>query len=87
MKVARFVLKCVALGLSVATAVCLVIAYWDKLMDFFYNLADKVEEFIKEHNFKIKLNYGAFPDRPYDSPAVWGSREKIDIILKNCGEL
>ena len=50
-------------------------------------LADKVEEFIKEHNFKIKLNYGAFPDRPYDSPAVWGSREKIDIILKNCGEL
>ncbi len=44
MKVARFVLKCVALGLSVATAVCLVIAYWDKLMDFFYNLADKVEE-------------------------------------------
>jgi len=46
-----------------------------------------VEEFIKEHNFKIKLNYGAFPDRPYDSPAVWGSREKIDIILKNCGEL
>lgn len=50
-------------------------------------LADKVEEFIKEHNFKIKLNYGAFPDRPYDSPAIWGSREKIDIILKNCGEL
>ena len=44
MKVARFVLKCVALGLSVATAVCLVIAYWGKLMDFFYNLADKVEE-------------------------------------------
>ena len=38
MKVARFVLKCVALGLTVATA------YWDKLMDFFYNLADRVEE-------------------------------------------
>ena len=44
MKVARFVLKCVALGLTVATAACLLIAYWDKLMDFFYNLADRVEE-------------------------------------------
>jgi hypothetical protein len=43
-KVARFVLKCVALGLSAATAACLVIAYWDKIMDFFYNIADKVEE-------------------------------------------
>lgn len=47
-------------------------------------LADRVEQFIKEKGFKIKLKYGAFPDRPYDSPAVWGSREKIDIILKNC---
>ena len=27
MKVARFVLKCVALGLTVATAACLLIAY------------------------------------------------------------
>lgn len=44
MIVARFVLKCVALGLTVATAACLLIAYWDKLMDFFYNLADRVEE-------------------------------------------
>jgi hypothetical protein len=34
----------VALGLTAATAVCLVVAYWDKIMDFFYNIADKVEE-------------------------------------------
>ena len=45
-------------------------------------LADRVEQFIKDNNFKIRLEYGAFPDRPYDSPAVWGSREKIDMILK-----
>ena len=43
-------------------------------------LADRVERFIKENNYKIKLNYGAFPDRPYDSKAVWGNSRKIDII-------
>ncbi len=31
MKVARFVLKIVALSLAAAAAVCAVIAYWDKL--------------------------------------------------------
>ena len=44
-------------------------------------LADQVESFIKEHNFKIKLDYGAFPDRPYDSPEVWGDPTKINKIL------
>ena len=46
-------------------------------------LAEKVESFIKEHNFKIKLNYGAFPDRPYDSPGVWGDASKIQRIMEN----
>ncbi len=45
------------------------------------SLADKVEEFIKDNNFKIKLKYGAFPDRAYDSPAVWGDAEKIKKIM------
>ena len=31
MKVARFVLKIVALSLALAAAICAVIAYWDKL--------------------------------------------------------
>ena len=48
-------------------------------------LADRVERFIKENNYKIKLNYGAFPDRPYDSKAVWGNDEKIKTII-NSGE-
>lgn len=46
------------------------------------SLADKVEEFIREHGFKIRPEYGAFPDRPYDSPAVWGDAEKIRKIMK-----
>lgn len=45
------------------------------------SLADKVEEFIKEHNFKIRPEYGAFPDRPYDSPAIWGDSSKIKKIM------
>lgn len=46
-------------------------------------LADKVEEFIKRNNFNIELEYGAYPDRPYDSPAVWGDNTRIKYILKN----
>ena len=49
------------------------------------SLADRVEQFIKENNYDIKLIYGAFPDRAYDSDAVWGSSEKIEKILKAKG--
>lgn len=45
-------------------------------------LADRVERFIKENNYHIKLKYGAFPDRVYDSKAVWGNDTKIKQILK-----
>jgi dTDP-6-deoxy-L-talose 4-dehydrogenase (NAD+) len=44
-------------------------------------LADRVERFIKENKLKIKLQYGAFPDRAYDSKAVWGNDNKIKTIL------
>lgn len=46
------------------------------------SLADKIEEFIKEKELDIKLEYGAYPDRSYDSPGVWGNNEKITEILK-----
>lgn len=44
-------------------------------------LANRVERFIKENGYKIKLKYGAFPDRPYDSKAVWGDGRKIEAII------
>jgi dTDP-6-deoxy-L-talose 4-dehydrogenase (NAD+) len=44
-------------------------------------LADRVERFIRENNYAIRLKYGAFPDRPYDSKAVWGDDRKIREIL------
>lgn len=45
-------------------------------------LADRVERFIDENNFNIKLEYGKFPDRPYDSKAIWGDDFKIRMIEK-----
>ncbi len=45
------------------------------------SLAEKVENFLKENQMKIKLAYGAFPDRAYDSPGVWGNADKINLIL------
>lgn len=47
------------------------------------SLGDKVEKFIKEKGYKIELQYGKFPDRPYDSPAIWGDASKIFEILEN----
>lgn len=44
-------------------------------------LADRVESYIRENGYKIRLKYGAFPDRPYDSKAIWGDSQKIEDIL------
>lgn len=44
-------------------------------------LGEKIESFIKEHNFDITLDYGKFPDRVYDSPAIWGDNTKIKKIM------
>ena len=48
-------------------------------------LSERVERYIKENNYDIKLEYGAFPDRPYDSKAVWGDDRKIRAILASKG--
>ncbi len=49
-------------------------------------LADRVEKFIKDNNYKIKLDYGKYPDRPYDSKAVWGDDSKIKQIVSKYEE-
>lgn len=46
-------------------------------------LADRVERFIVENHLDIKLDYGTFPDRPYDSKAVWGDATKINQIMSS----
>lgn len=45
------------------------------------SLADKVEQFIAENQLDITLEYGVFPDRPYDSPAVWADARRIREIV------
>lgn len=45
-------------------------------------LSDRVEKFIRDNGYKIRLDYGKFPDRPYDSKAVWGDDSKIKQILE-----
>lgn len=46
-------------------------------------LAERVERFINENKYNIKLEYGVFPDRPYDSKAVWGDNNKILKIMSS----
>lgn len=48
------------------------------------SLAECVESFIKNHNLSIKLEYGVYPDRPYDSPCVYGDPCKINQIIQKC---
>lgn len=50
------------------------------------SLADKVAEFIEEHNLKIRPEYGAFPDRSYDSPGIWGDATIINEIMNSIKE-
>ena len=45
------------------------------------SLGNRVEQFIKDNKLDITLDYGAFPDRPYDSPCEYGNPEKINLIL------
>ena len=45
-------------------------------------LKDQVEAFIRERELPIKLKYGAFPDRPYDSKIIYGDNTVIQEIMK-----
>lgn len=45
------------------------------------SLAERVETFIKDNNLDIQLMYGMFPDRPYDSPIVYGDSTIIEKIM------
>lgn len=44
-------------------------------------LGQVVEGYIKDNNLPIKLNYGEFPDRPYDSKCIYGDNSKINKIV------
>jgi nucleoside-diphosphate-sugar epimerase len=45
------------------------------------SLGSRVEAYIRDHGLDIRLEYGAFPDRDYDSPAVWGDASTIRAVM------
>ena len=60
MKATRCILKAAALVAVLGAAVCVVAAYWDKIVDAFYALADKVEE--KKANCFCSSEYDDYDD-------------------------
>lgn len=46
------------------------------------SIKEKVEEFIKENNLKIRPDFGKYPSRPYDSPCVYGDNSLIKKIVE-----
>lgn len=46
-------------------------------------LSCMVEQFIADNKLSIQLDYGAYPERPYDSPCIYGDTTKIDQIMNN----
>ena len=47
------------------------------------SLGNRVERFIKDNNYDIKLEYGVYPERAYESKAMWGNNTKIQTIINN----
>lgn len=45
------------------------------------SLANQIEWYIEYNKLPIKLDYGKYPDRPYDSPCIYGDNKKISEIL------
>ena len=46
------------------------------------SLGERVEQFIRDNHLDITLHYGAFPDRAYDSPIVYGDDTVIRKIME-----
>ena len=49
------------------------------------SLGDRVEQFIKEKGLDISLQYGVFPERPYDSKIEYADKTIISKIMENVG--
>jgi len=46
-------------------------------------LRSAVENFIATNHLNIKPVFGTFPERPYDSPELWGDNKNINAIISN----
>jgi dTDP-6-deoxy-L-talose 4-dehydrogenase (NAD+) len=50
-------------------------------------LGERVEQFIAENGLDIRLQYGVFPRRPYDSPGIWGDPTRVRAVVERDREL
>ncbi len=50
------------------------------------SLSEQIEWYIEHNNLPIKLDYGKYPDRPYDSPCIYGDNDLIEKIKKEAKE-
>ena len=46
------------------------------------SLAEQVQSFINDKQLDIKLEYGVYPDREYDSPCIYGDVSKLQGIVQ-----
>lgn len=46
------------------------------------SLGEQIESFIYKNKLNIKINYGVYPDRAYDSPIIYGNADKIKRIME-----
>lgn len=60
MKIARFVLKIVAAAMALIAVVCAMVAFWDRIVDLFYTVADKMEE--KKAECRFASEYDDYED-------------------------
>lgn len=44
-------------------------------------LGEMIEKYIQMNELNIKLDYGKYPDRPYDSPCIYGDNSKLKKII------
>lgn len=49
------------------------------------SLREQVERFIADHDLDIRLEIGAFPDRPYDSKETYGDATVIQELMRRSG--
>lgn len=45
------------------------------------SIGSQAQRFVDENTLPVGFRLPAFPDRPYDSPGVWGDATRIDEIL------
>jgi dTDP-6-deoxy-L-talose 4-dehydrogenase (NAD+) len=47
------------------------------------SLGTRLAQFVDENNLDMEFEYGVYPDRPYDSPIIYGNPAKINRVISD----